>query len=238
MTFAAGSRQLSSVTVTLSSWGCQTGHWFSGDCASSPGARFAIPITFNVYSPSANNTAGALLGTRTQTFQVPYRPSASVRCPGGEWFDGSQGCFNGLAHNITFNFSGQHLQLPNTVVYGISYNTSHYGPHPIGEAAACFTSSAGCPYDSLNIALSPTVRVGSKPFPNTVYQNAVFAGDYCDNGLAGVGTMRLDSPTVPCWVGFVPAARFVAGGGDNNDGNDNGGGDDGGDGGGDSGGGE
>jgi hypothetical protein len=56
--------------------------------------------------------------------------------------------------------------------------------------------------------------VGSKPFPNTVYQNAVFAGDYCDNGAAGVGTMRLDSPSSPCWFdasqSFIPAVEFTA----------------------------
>jgi hypothetical protein len=221
VSFAAGSRQLQRVTVTLSSWGCEAGHWYTSDCVTSPGAKFAIPITFNVYSPGANNTAGALLGSRTQTFQVPYRPSSdNVRCTGGRWFDGPQGCFNGLAANITFNFSSQQLALPDTAVFGITYNTSHYGPHPIGQSPACYSSSAGCPYDSLNIGLAPVVKVGSKPFPNTVYQNAVFAGDYCDNGLAGVGTMRLDSPTVACWAGYVPAVKFVASG-DNNDGNGN-----------------
>jgi hypothetical protein len=230
VTFAAGSRQLQRVTVTLSSWGCQAGHWYSSDCVTSPGAKFAISITFNIYSPGPSNTAGALLGSRTQTFQVPYRPSSdNVRCTGGRWFAGAQGCFNGLAANITFNFSSQHLVLPDTAVFGITYDTSHYGPHPIGQAAACYTSSAGCPYDSLNIGLAPVVKVGSKPFPNTVYQNAVFEADYCDNPLGVAGVMRLDSPTVACWAGFVPAVKFVAAGGDNNDGNDNSGGDSGGD---------
>ena len=46
--------------------------------------------------------------------------------------------------NITFDFKPQHVVLPNTVVYGISYNTSHYGPHPLGESTACYTSSGGC----------------------------------------------------------------------------------------------
>jgi hypothetical protein len=224
VTFAAGSRQLGKVTVTLSSWGCQAGHWYSGDCATSPGARFAIPITFNIYSPGANNAAGTLLATRTQTFEVPYRPSADTRCTGGRWFDGEQGCFNGLAANITFDFSGPHTKLPDTVVYGITYNTTTYGPNPIGPSAACYTSSGGCPYDSLNIGLAPTVTVGSKLFPDTVYQNSV-AGQYCDGGAAGVGVMRLDSPGVACWQGLVPAVQFVAGKGGNGDNNDSGGGD-------------
>ena len=68
------------------------------------------------------------------------------------------------------------------------------------------------------------------PFPNTVYQNAVFASDYCDGGLAGFGVMRLDSPTSACWFdatqSFIPAVQFVARG--DGDGSDNGGGDNGG----------
>jgi hypothetical protein len=209
--FADNTRTVRQVTVTLSSWGCQAGSWVHADCVTTPGATFTQPITFNIYNPGANDSAGSLIATRTQSFDIPYRPSTdSVHCTLGRWFDRAQGCFNGLAVNITFDFSSQRIALPDTVVYGIAYNTSHYGPHPIGEGAACFSSSGGCPYDSLNIALSPAVVVGSKPFPNTLYQNAVYASDYCDNGAAGVGTMRLDSPTVACWQGYIPAVQFTA----------------------------
>jgi len=222
VTFADNTRTLKQVTVTLSSWGCQAGRWYTADCSTTPGATFSLPITFNIYSPGANNTAGAFIATRTQSFDVPYRPSTdSANCTGGRWLDGSQGCFNGLAVNVTFDFSSRRVVLPDTVVYGIAYNTSHYGPNPIGNGATCYNSSGGCPYDSLNIGLAPSVVVGSKPFPNTVYQNAVYAGDYCDNGAAGVGTMRLDSPSSACWFdasqNFIPAVKFTAShaGGDN-----------------------
>ena len=101
--------------------------------------------------------------------------------------------------------------LPNSVVFGVVYNTSHYGPSPIGESTACFTSSAGCPYDSLNIALAPATTVGAQTYPYTLYQNTIYAGNYCDNGSAGTDTFRLDSPTTPlCWAPYIPAARFVA----------------------------
>jgi len=210
VTFADKARTLKEVTVTLSSWGCQAGSWFNANCSTSPGATFTLPITFNIYNPGANNTAGSLIATATQTFEIPYRPSTSVNCTGGRWLDGEQGCFNGLAVNVTFDFHAQRVELPNTVVYGIAYNTSHYGPNPVGQGAACFTSSGGCPYDSLNIALAPAVAAGSKPFPNTLYQNAVFAGDYCDGGAAGVGIMRLDSPSNACWSGYIPAVQFTA----------------------------
>jgi hypothetical protein len=210
-------RNLKGVTVTLSSWACQSGSWHAGDCVSAKNATFAVPVTFNVYAPATNgagvNTAGTLLATQTKTFLVPYRPSAdATNCTDGRWFKKNQGCFNGLASNITFDFTALHVQLPGTVVYGITYNTSHYGPSPIGEATTCFTNSAGCPYDSLNIGLAPAVTVGSKPFADTVFQNAVYAADYCDNGADGVGTMRLDSaiPNNTCWTGYIPAVSFTA----------------------------
>ena len=214
ITFAGTSRTLVNATVTLSSFACQSGTWFSGNCVTTPGATFTIPITFNIYN-AGSPTPGSQIATVTQNITVPYRPSAdNVNCTGadaGKWYDSSSGlCFNGIATNVTFDFSSLNVVLPNSVVYGLQYNTTHFGPNPIGESATCFGTSAGCPYDSLNIALSPTVTVGTKPFFNTVYQNSPIAGAYCDNGLAGTGTFRLDSPTNACWVGLVPAARFLA----------------------------
>lgn len=214
VTFAGHERSLTKVTVTLSSWGCQTGNWYTGNCVTKPGPKstFKVPITFNIYALGTNNRPGALIATKTQTFDVSYRPSSdSVRCTAGRWFKSPrEGCFNGLADNVTFDFGPQHIALPLNVVYGITYNTSHYGPAPIGESTACYTSSGGCPYDSLNIGLGPDVAVGSKAFPDTIYQNAVYGADYCDNGLDGVGVMRLDSPTSACWTGYVPAVQFKA----------------------------
>ena len=36
----------------------------------------------------------------------------------------------------------------------VTYDTTHYGSNPIGEGAACFSSSAGCFYDSLNVGIT------------------------------------------------------------------------------------
>ena len=214
ITFAGTSRNLVNVTVTLSSFACQSGNWFSGNCSTTPGSTFSVPITFNIYN-AGNPVPGSQIATVTQTITVPYRPAAdNVNCTGvdaGKWFDANSGqCFNGQAANVTFNFSSQNVVLPNSVVYGLVYNTTHYGPNPIGESAACVGTSAGCPYDALNIALAPVVTVGTKPFFNTLYQNSVFGSEYCDGGLAGIGIFRLDSPTSACWAGFIPAAQFNA----------------------------
>jgi hypothetical protein len=210
VTFTGTARNLSSVTVTMSSFGCQSGRWNTNDCATVPGSTFSQSITLNLYN-AGSPTPGLPIASRTQTFAIPYRPSASATCGDGRWFDSNSGlCFNGLANNITFDFSSLNLVLPNSVVYGIVYNTTHNGPAPVGESAACFSTSAGCPYDALNIALAPVVTVGTKPFFNTIYQNSLYGFEYCDNGAAGTGTFRLDSPTVACWAGYIPAARFTA----------------------------
>jgi hypothetical protein len=214
VTFSSSkNRSLTGAVVTMSSWGCQTGTWHTGDCLTASGATFAVPITFNVYNAStdAGMTPGALIATSTQTFAIPYRPSASPKCTEGRWFDNAlKQCFNGLATNITFTFGG--VALPSTgVVYGIAYNTTHYGYSPIGESAACFTSSGGCGYDSLNIALSTSSpSAGSNPNPGKIWQNSPFDSQYCDGGAAGNGTFRLDSPTVACWGSYIPAVQLKA----------------------------
>ncbi len=219
ITFAHSQRKLKTVTVTMSSWGCQSGAWFSDDCVTASGAKFSVPITLNLYNatttaPSADPVLpGGLIASVTKTFKIPYRPSASARCTGseaGEWFLKHHGCFNGKAANIVFDFSSLRLKLPNTVVYGIAYNTTHYGYEPIGESAPCFTSSGGCPYDSLNVALGPKVKVGSKPYPDTLFQNTSAPGELCDTTPL-LGTFNLDSPTSACWTGYVPAVQFRAG---------------------------
>ncbi|MDT4895870.1 MAG: hypothetical protein QOH25_947 [Acidobacteriota bacterium] len=211
ITFAGTARIAKNVTVTMSSWGCQAGAWFSANCVTAPGATFSIPITLNIYN-AGSPTPGSLIATVTQTFAIPYRPSSdNNNCTGGKWFQSSTAtCFNGLANNITFDLTSLNILLPNSVVYGITYNTTSYGPNPIGTSAACFSTAAGCPYDSLNIALAPIVTAGSKPYLDTLYWNNVFASNYCDSGLAGTNTFRLDSPTSACWAGLIPAAQFTA----------------------------
>ena len=213
VTFAGSARTLDRVVVTLSSWACQGGHWYTADCATQLGATYSLPITLKIYQHDASEAAGALIASQTRTVAVPYRPSSDpLHCSGGRWWAGpTLGCFNGLEWLVIFDFRAQNITLPSTVVYGVSYDSTHYGPNPVGEAAACYTSSGGCFYDSLNIGLAPKVNVGTKAHPGTLYQNAYFSGQYCDGGVADV--MRLDSPTSACWTGSVPAVRFTARGG-------------------------
>ena len=208
---AGGPRRLGNVTVTLSSWGCVQGHWYSGDCSTRGGATFDLPMTLTIYAVGPGDTLGPVLATSTETFSVSYRPSASPKCTGGRWYSpGLKTCFNGLAQDFTFGFGGQNVTLPDRVVFGFAYNTTHYGYSPIGESAPCYTSSGGCGYDSLNIALNTEPPSAGSSADGTLWQNSPFGGEYCDGGVGGTGTFREDAG---CWSPYVPAVQFKASGG-------------------------
>ena len=214
LAFAAGPRQLREITVLMSSWGCQSGHWYSNDCVSAPGSTFSHPITVNVYAVGPGGTVGALLATSTHTFAIPFRPSASASCTGvdaGKWFEASTStCHNGYATPITFDLASLNVTLPSNVIVSIAYNTTHYGAAPIGESAACYASAGGCGYDSLNVGLidpALTQSVGVNPAPSDAYQDNVFGFNYCDGGAAGTNVFRLDAG---CWAGFKPALHLTA----------------------------
>lgn len=207
--FVTPGRALTTVTVTMSSWACQSGHWTSG-CITTPGATFTHPITINIYNVGPAGAVGSLLATTTQTQSVPYRPSSDfANCGDGRWFDGTS-CFNGKAANVTFDFTNQNITLPNQVIIGIAYNTSNYGYSPIGTQP-CTSTVEGCPYDSLNVALvnpAITQTAGVNPAPSDAYFNTQTASWYCDGGAGGVGTFRLDAG---CWAGFKPSLKVTAG---------------------------
>jgi hypothetical protein len=191
---AAGQRTNPVVTVTMSSWACQSGSW-NGTCVTTPGTVFSLPITLNIYAVGSDGTSvGDLLATDTQTFKIPFRPSTDpVNCSGTtKWFDGTS-CFNGLAHNIRWDLGGRNLTLPDNVIVAVMYNTSDEGYQPIGSGALCH-SSGGCGYDSLNVALVPNAPfVGTDPLSDDAYFSSITGGWYCDNGLGGLGIFRLDT---------------------------------------------
>ena len=195
-------RKLSSVVVTMSSWACQSGGGVT--CATTPGSTFSHPITLNIYAVDNNFTpahTGAVLATKTVSFAIPYRPSADPTCPGGgtAWRAGNGNCYNGLAVDIEFDMTDLAVTLPDDVIWGIAYNTSHHGYAPIG--------GSGGPYDSLNVGLSPAATVGTDVDPDAVFWNTTVAGFYCDGGAAGTGLFRFDG-SPGCWTELVPAAQI------------------------------
>jgi hypothetical protein len=206
---AAGSaREAATVSVVMSSWACQAGHWNIGDCVTAPGASFTHPITLNLYAVGAGNAPGALIGTVTQTFAIPYRPSADpVHCTGGRWFDtASSTCFNGKAAPIAFDLAALNLTLPNELIVGVAYNTTHWGYAPIGGAAPCYSGPGGCAYDSLNVGLADpatTLSAGSNPAPADAYQDTQYSS--CASGA--IHPFGLDAG---CWAGLKLAVQVGA----------------------------
>jgi hypothetical protein len=214
VTFAGTARKLSTATVTMSSWACQSGSGLT--CVTAPGATFNVPITFTVYNVGTNNAVGSSIASVTQIFAIPYRPSADPTCSTKtQWSDGTN-CFNGKAVDITFIFSGQ--TLPAEAIFGIAFNTTDHGYIPTGVA--------GAPYDSLNVATYPGTGDGLTAVAPAIgtflpdglsgYLADTYAGFYMDNGVGGLGNFRLD--TLPAanttsngpYGGYEPAVQITA----------------------------
>jgi hypothetical protein len=199
------------VKVILSSWGCPSGHWYSNDCVTPRDATFKQPITLNVYAVievGGVPTQGSLLATMTKTFDIRYRPSADpIKCPStpGKWHSQrDKTCYNGLAMSIEFDLASKGVVVPNKVIVGVTYNTSHYGYAPIGEAVPCFTSSGGCPYDSLNVSTDGAgAKIGSVIDPNGIFINYTSPASYCPPHVDQGNVMQLDNAN-GCWAGFHP----------------------------------
>jgi hypothetical protein len=142
---------------------------------------------------------GALLGTRTQTFFIPWRPAADPTCPGGTAWRASDGaCYNGLAFKITFDLRGLALTLPNELIFGVAYNTNTHGYQPINQPG---------PYESLNVGLGTgPATVGLDVESDALFWNTSYGPFYSDGGTGGTGTFRRDDN----WTPYSPAVQITA----------------------------
>jgi Collagen triple helix repeat (20 copies) len=172
---AGSARNNPLVNVVLDSYGCESGTGTS--CQTTPGSAFSLPITLNIHALNADGSVGALLTSYTNTFEIPYRPSADPSCtgsPAGE-YEGSDGaCHTSVTDDITFDLGGQRVTLPDDVVVSVALNTTDSGYQPQGTQFPCYATSEGCGYDLLNMGFVPDTtapRVGSQPQPSTVYEN-------------------------------------------------------------------
>lgn len=161
---------LTSATIVMSDWAPQS-DWASqinGSTITSTG--FYVPLTLNLYTVGANNSAGALLKSVAVDAFIPWRPAATSTC--GNNYLGSDGvCHGGSLSTVTFDLGD--LLTSSEIIYGLSFNTEHSGYDPAGVPG---------PYNSLNFALSTTPpSVGSNPLFNTAYVAA-------DGGTLGQDT--------------------------------------------------
>jgi len=225
---------LEKVTVIMQSWACQQGAWYNGPAlnpcvTATPSKTYAMPVTVNVYSVVSGTSLegnvapapGGLLATATETFNMPYRPSSDfVHCPVSlpasapyyEWYDAkTQTCQDGINFPITFDLSSQRVKLPSEIIVTFSYNTTNYGPSPLGTKA-CDPTIEGCFYDSLNISGG----AGAAAFPGPVFAPSVGSvldvnGTFAEFALAGsvlcgtgpANTLALDA-SPGCYTGNHP----------------------------------
>ena len=157
-------RSLQSVSVLLSSWGCQTGNYYAdGNCQTTPGATFTMEMRFKIYDESGTT----VLANKLATLTVPYRPSASPQqCTGadaGKWYNSKdRTCYNGFPHLATVDMAELGVTLPQNVIWTVQYRTTSGARDPLGTTAElCSTLIAGCGYD--------TVNIGTFTYPNSPY---------------------------------------------------------------------
>ncbi len=182
-------------------------------CATTAGAKFSWPVTLKIYLPEPDNSVGPQIAQLTQTFNMPYRPSANpTKCTGGRWYSKGN-CYSGKLFKITFALKGVYLS--DKAIISASYNTSDYGADPQGPGCTI----PGCPYDSLNVGVEngfaetpiSSLSIGAQPLPNDAYLNSSWTGAYC-NGAEGTGTFRLDSAFGECnWTIFQPLFEVATG---------------------------
>jgi len=183
--FGAAARRNPTISVIMSSWACQSGTWSEKNCETTPGAKFEWPITFSVNAVGPGNSVGALLGSGTKVFKIPYRPSYSPKCFStsvGTWYHKGE-CVNGKAVKLSLPL--KIASAPSQAIVTISYNTSDYGSTP-QRPQACNSEPQGCPYDSLNVGVEdgfanpagtpPTV--GAFPAPDIAYVNGAPEGEW------------------------------------------------------------
>ena len=191
--------KLDSMSVLLSSWGCENGDYSAlGNCQTTPGTAFTVPITFKIYDAG---TQRVVLAEKTVTITVPYRPSASAQCTGasaGKWYNSKdRTCYNGLPHLVTVNMSDLAVTLPTQVIWSVQYNTTTSGYAPIGNVLPCSSKPGGCGYDTLNVG---AFSYPNAPFAGTdVDTDAVFLAD----AIAPNGAMQSG------WTGNRPLGAIA-----------------------------
>ena len=200
------------VTMTMSSWACQSGGASTKDCSTTPGARFTHPIRFNVYRVQNDNEPGRLVGAVTRTYKHPVpaerqlQPPAQALTPGSGSRRKDSSCKNGKA--VRINASLGSLDLPEKAIISVEYNTSHYGYEPIGDplrasrARAVVRTTASTSASATRARSWAEPTVGTQPTPDDAYLNSSSIGAYCDGSLGNArsGSTPAAGPASPAAV--------------------------------------
>ena len=179
-------RRLGFVTVLMSSWSLHSNY------PRMDAAGYIHPITLNIYRDAIEAAAHAPWKTLTLEATIPWRPEADEIC-GTAWESKTDDkCYNGYAFPLVFDFRNQNVDLPETFIYGVEYNTNTWGYHPIGQPG---------PYESLNVGLATVApAVGSNVVTGEWYRSSYNGG----GGLVSESTAQAYTPTVQFTTLAVP----------------------------------
>lgn len=206
---AGTQRQLTTVTMTMSNWAYQSIYLsdprYGG--ANQNNAGFLQNLTANFYNVAYTGSTpgvGSLITSLTQAQLIPWRAEPSASCgaitPGAANPYASGGsCWNGVAFNVTFDFTAANIVLPNEVIFSMAQNTQNYGANPIGSNG---------PYNSLNFAFNGSTAVGTDVEPDAVFWNTTRPGNNT-TGTDGVFSRDKDSGANG-WLGYAPAFQINA----------------------------
>jgi MYXO-CTERM domain-containing protein len=199
--FAGSARQLSSASVTMSMW-ARYDDWNLGGqyygTGAYAGAGYTQSFTFNIYNAGTGSTPGSLIGTVTQDKYIQYRPNG--------WASAL-----GIAQTISFDLSGLGITLPESIVWGLAFNTQTYGASPTGVNG---------PYNQLNVCYNQSsawapanggVTVGSND-TSTKFINAAndVNGQYGGLGTIGIFSLGLTGTSSLGTSYGAPMASFSA----------------------------
>jgi MYXO-CTERM domain-containing protein len=204
ISFGGSARQLSSASVTMSMWGryedWNVGGQYYGTGAYA-GAGYTQSFTFNIYNAGTGSTPGSLIGSVTQDKYIQYRPTV--------WASA-----NGIAQTISFDLSGLGITLPESIVWGLAFNTQTYGASPTG---------ANGPYNQLNVCYNQSssyapanggVTVGSTDlltkFINAANNVNGQYGSYYSPSTVGTFSMAETGTTLSGKALNAPMASFSA----------------------------
>jgi len=165
-----GSRVLDSVTIYLSDWA----HATDPDSVGVGDAYgYYHPVTLNLYATDASGTVGSLITFRTVDAYIPWsNRSGGVLVP------------------VTFRFAGERVQVPDSLILTVAFNTEFHGADPIGKPG---------PYNSLNVA---TAATGGVAFPVT-------AGAYGDPDVGYVAERGGALTSSSGWAPYQPMFEIV-----------------------------
>ena len=214
VTLAPGPRALTKVSVALVSGACgDAATSGTATCSTPTPGSYTHPLTVTLYNNAgtlAAPTAGSVIATANTTATIPFRPSADTDCVGdqaGFWQDSAGACWSAVPFVVDFAFPAGTM-LPDTLIWGISFNTGLYGSAPIGEPGQ---------YDFLNVGLSlvnPTI--GTDVSGSTFSSNGTPPGPFVvdsedpgENPMVQISTLA--QPTATTTTSPAPTTTAPAG---------------------------